>query len=190
MGFSVVIVIELLATGIEAMGWIGVILLSVLKVPWHSLDIPSGVGTLLCVAGLVVTYAVGVVVDRVSDLLFLPVDRMIERRLIRGLPSEPMMRLEVLHRSEGLGSLLSYARSRVRIARSTFLNLLILIVVIVSLSLVDKNWGRAIISSPLLVSIVIIVPLMALSALAWVRLSWSYYCRLTQSYDLLRKDVP
>ena len=132
---------EILIIGIQVCLWIYLLLAS-LGVTIKVLELKEQPA--LLVAALAVAYALGIVGDRVSDSFFSWLDKWFRRRkwhhggargsyqerrfAICGDKSEGVMRLRVLASGDGKAKFLEYQRSRLRIARATAFNLLLILV--------------------------------------------------------------
>jgi uncharacterized membrane protein len=89
----------------------------------------------------------------------------------------------VMSKSEELTRFLEYVRSRMRLARSTGLNL-ILITISAAVLLWTSSFGWLEIMAAVAGGLV----LSLLSAFAWVRISRTYYERLAQAYNIVRSN--
>lgn len=131
---------EILIVGLEAAAWLGLLVLGALGkngVDVHGL---KGWDAEVTIVGVAAAYALGILVDRGSDSLLDWLDKrrvgrwancMLERRKPDELsawadtkPSVRKMRFAVMHEDSGIPKFLEYQRSRLRIARASFLNLL------------------------------------------------------------------
>ena len=154
---------------------------------------------LITVSILALAYTVGVIIDRLADTLVTKLDELrlwLERtarkvwRRLRGKkiknattkgqvsPSFGEMRLYVRFEGDGISNFLDYARSRVRVARSTALNIL-LATVFGHIALTDSTERLSVLG--------IGIAAFFLSFYAWVRIKTVYEKRLRQAYDLVSK---
>lgn len=120
--------VEILIIGMEALVWIGLLL----SIKWDAspclawLEQNSAYSALFTTVLLTLAYVVGIFVDRVADCFY----TMFRFSTDQPLPmSFGKMRLKIMHESEGMAKFLDYQRSRLRIARSTFVNLLALFLI-------------------------------------------------------------
>jgi hypothetical protein len=112
--------LEILVIGIQSLAWTWFAAAAVLGTQWWSAvqDLPDAL--LVGALGLI-AYALGVLVDRVADGL----DDLLAVRLAGDYPPVPIMRLRMMTLDDGRARFLEYQRSRLRIARSTGLNLVL-----------------------------------------------------------------
>jgi 8-oxo-dGTP pyrophosphatase MutT (NUDIX family) len=111
--------VELLVVGLQAEAWLillTVTLLGPFPMPWDRLEKWTALLTIVAVG---VAYVLGIIVDRLADV----VTEFALRPGDRQTQSVPRMRLRVMKESEALAAFLDYQRSRVRIARGTVANL-------------------------------------------------------------------
>jgi len=117
--------VEILIIGFESLVWIG-LLLSIIWNPHDALvqaKAYSEYALLWTTLLFALAYVIGIIIDRVADSVY---------KLFRYTPrtAPPAayreMRFRILDESEGIGKFCEYQRSRLRISRATFLNLIIL----------------------------------------------------------------
>ena len=116
--------VELIVVGIGAMAWLALFALAVFGTGWADADWLFSLPALVPLLAL--TYVVGIVVDRVTDVAF---DRLWGRALYRrhypGHESRAAYyddRRLIYMRAERLADLLEYGRSRLRISRGWAFN--------------------------------------------------------------------
>lgn len=206
---------EILIIGLQALVWIALIAIAVVwpsRLPLYALE---GWQSLATIAALVVAYSLGILVDRASDTLLEPIERTLARRYLGagtsasaalgeepvtrrrarkqkgdGLSNYTTMRLQIAMESQPVEKLLDYARSRLRIARATTVNLALVIATAILLLLTrpvltGADRARAIASLLLLG-----VPLVILSYYAWHRISRIYYRRVGRAYEMIMAERP
>ncbi len=118
--------VELLIAGIQVVVWLVLLVLSVFGFQWLS-SIPrqliSEWQTLIAVLILSFVYVLGILIDRLGDLLFSKWDRKIA---VRQFPNAPfafgVLRFQLNVENVYLHQQLEYTRSRLRIARDSALN--------------------------------------------------------------------
>ena len=178
---------EILIIGLEATTWLCVLVAAIFGtrwIPWAKLE---NWETPISLFVLAFAYALGIIVDRVADSLFDPLDR----RLRTGrddkspLPPVPEMRLCVLAEGEGMATFLDYVRSRVRVARSTAFNLFLLTLsVIILLRRMDPPGAAS--PGRLIVWVAVVGVGLAVAAVyAWARITKTYYWRLGEAYRIV-----
>jgi hypothetical protein len=160
---------EILVGGIGALIWVVLIALSIARPStadaaaffshkdWAAPALPL----LLAVA-----YALGIIVDRVADSLF--------RKAVRKAHKESKTRLRVLARGDKVTDFIEYIRSRLRIARVTTLNL-ILITLTAPLSLKP---------APAFATFVVLAALTLAAAFTMWRIGETYAARLCEAAKL------
>jgi hypothetical protein len=128
---------EIIVVGLQCVAWILVLVLGLFGTDWidpAQLRAWAALATIVVVAA---AYAVGVIVDRLADDLFLAAIALGRRLRGEGSGSTAetlksvtderldlqLMRFTVADASEGLGRFLDYQRARIRVARATTFNL-------------------------------------------------------------------
>ena len=175
--------VEILIIGFEALAWLGLFII-VLWEPNFLVEIikkNSNYSTLFTILLVALAYVLGIIIDRVADSFY---------KIFRYSHDEspPVkfgeMRLRVLHESEGMAKFIDYQRSRLRIARATFLNMVILVFAIVIWLIHSK------ITSVLFISIVIGIGIMAIIFLLTTtrRIDKAQTVSLIQAYEIIAGD--
>jgi hypothetical protein len=115
------IFVELVVIGLHTAIWVGLIILTFAS--HQNLD-PEKLFTLnLALPILAITYILGILIDRASDMVLAAQDdRLRSQNDFRGLPSFLSMRFYILSKSSDVYEQLEYTRSRLRIARASILN--------------------------------------------------------------------
>lgn len=190
------IFVEILIVGLQSSVWLILLAIALFGIP--SALIPlltafkdwSGLATVfvLCFA-----YSFGIVMDRLSDLALNPLlngvtallSRWMNRWNAKGSESRyhpliPKMRLRLLTEKDGAGPFFEYLRSRLRIVRSTVLNLcLIMATLIPAISRLPCPDG-ALLRIELMLGILLVA-----TTVAWVSIDRNYIRRLTQACEVL-----
>ena len=180
---STAIFAEILVVGLQATVWLGLLCLWIAGVN----GIPVGsIGARLCGlkewATLIATfvlglaYTLGIVVDRLAD----SIQSSIEKRLStkrKPSVSVAVKRLRVMKDAPEITKFLEYIRSRMRIARSTSLNLLMTTFAAALLARHRGFWILLIIGTGL--------ALVVLSTYVSRRIARTYDKRLSQAYDIV-----
>jgi hypothetical protein len=127
-------------------------------------------------------YTLGIIVDRVADSLLHPIDKRFRpKRFGSKLPSVANARLEVMSKNEELTRFLDFVRSRMRLARATCLNLILITLTAAVLLATQTSAGYLQIMGAVAGGLI----LFSLSAFAWRRISQTYYKRLEQAYKIV-----
>jgi hypothetical protein len=115
------IFVELVVIGLHTAIWVGLIILTFTG--HQNLD-PERLFTLnLALPILAITYILGILIDRASDMVLAAQDdRLRSQNDFRGLPPFLSMRFYILSKSSDVYEQLEYTRSRLRIARASILN--------------------------------------------------------------------
>jgi len=118
------IVVEHLAIGVQTSLWIALLIASFFGYEWIINLAPLTQFTIVAIA-LFVVYPVGVFMDEFSDYIFDSYDRKIRREHIQD-DTQTTFRLLILLKDPTTAQYFQYLRSRIRIARSSFINFLLL----------------------------------------------------------------
>jgi uncharacterized protein len=205
---------EILIAGIAACGWIALALVAL--VPRLGVGVPAALtwattssagrdalkawgalfGPVLPIILLAAAYALGVLVDRLADILSKGYDQRLRQGALRKAtrpadcyPALPKMRLHILAKQPDVGKSLDYGQSRLRIARSTMLNAPLLVL---TGGLVAERTGIGGLSGTIVLILagVVAVAIAWLFVLAWKDLARSHYSRVVEAYDLTREEGP
>lgn len=172
------VVAEILVVGLQAEFWLVLLILAL----QDGASVSAGLdrlkefkewATLATTCVLALAYALGVIVDRLSDTVFTWQDR---GRILS--ESQGVMRLTVMKKSEGMAKFLDYQRSRVRVARGTILNVALFIVSAVLYSMIKQ--GGAHIGWIIGIGIVVL----AVTLYAAHRINDAFFKRLEDAYKI------
>jgi 8-oxo-dGTP pyrophosphatase MutT (NUDIX family) len=184
------IIAEILIVGLQALAWLTLLIAAFAREwsPTKTLNDWDAVALLLVIGG---AYVAGVLIDRVADSLFdepgiKQATRLQERTRETGklarLFELGTKRLRVMSHEEGMGTFLEYQRSRLRIARSTVLNLALAAVIApVFVLRRASEWDNDI-----AIAIVVMASLLGIAWLTWssyVRIYGAYLARLSDAYE-------
>lgn len=187
---QIVVFAELLVAGIQASVWLALVAATVLGTGWISPARIEGWELVLGIVALALVYALGVVIDRVADRVFIRWDHVLRTKQLgeENVSEVGAWRLEVMARKPELATDLSYARSRARISRATALNLLLItgmgsVFVLTRTTLVNGtgDWVR------FGVVILLALGLVALSYWSWAATTKTQYTQLGRMHSLLRE---
>ena len=186
---STAIFAEILVVGLQATVWVALLCLLIADLNGvHVGGITARLGALKEWATLITTfvigfaYTLGIIVDRIADSLWSWINDALRSEAGEANkkpgPSVPKKRLQIMSRDEGLTKFLEYVRSRMRIARSTSLNL---VLIMITATLLARHsgwlWVLMIIGSG---SVLVII-----SAYVSRRIGKTYDKRLNQAYKLV-----
>jgi 8-oxo-dGTP pyrophosphatase MutT (NUDIX family) len=135
---------EIIVVGLQTAAWIALLVLAIFGAGWIDLNEVENwvaVVTLLVFAG---AYMLGVLTDRAADSFALWLSRSFPRRREYDKPAGlDQMRLHLLREDNAASKFVDYQRSRMRIARATGFNLLILAPVLAAFltQRTDAAWG-------------------------------------------------
>lgn len=140
---------------------------------------------------MALVYVLGIVIDRVSDSLYkwfrekTAPGEWVQQWFGRPTPARPakvsLMRLALMERDDGRARFLDYQRSRLRIARATVFNLVMVLPVGVAFAFkrTDLGWPRSVgVAGPILL-------LIAVSLFAAERIGDAYIERLIEAYKMM-----
>jgi len=178
---------EILIIGFQAIVWLALASVTILGTQCVDVSVLKGWESLITLFVLAIAYALGIVVDRTADSVFHPFDRKLRKKYIPdSLPPVSEMRLQIMSESEGMAKFLDYVRSRVRIARSTALNLVLIICTFVLLSVTRRTISGSLSKVNFLAATVVVgAVVLTLTVFAWARITKTYYRRLVQAYQIV-----
>lgn len=123
---------EIIVAGLQALTWITLLVLAIFGVGWADPADVSDWAALVTLLVLAAAYMLGVMIDRQADDLVLRLNRRRPPRPVDKPAPVEEMRMAILAQDDGVARFLDYQRSRMRIARVTLFNLLLLIPAIVA----------------------------------------------------------
>lgn len=189
---STAIFAEILVVGLQAMVWLVMLCLWIADLKGIPVGSIGGrLGGLKEWAALITTfvlgfaYTLGIIVDRLADSISTGIERRFFRQTKPGRTDEksgepvPIKRLLVMSKAPEITKFLEYIRSRMRIARSTSLNLLL---TTIAAALLARHfswfWILTLIGTGL--------ALVVVSTYVSRRIAKTYDKRLSQAYTLLK----
>lgn len=133
--------VEIVVGGVHTLLWIGILILAFTG--YQSIDFEKLLNINLAIPALALAYILGIVMDRLSDTVFMRQDLRLrdtyrERFKSEAFPSFLSMRFSILHQSKEIYEQLEYTRSRLRIARTAVLNF-----ALTTLTLLSFTWLQA-----------------------------------------------
>jgi hypothetical protein len=183
------IFVELVVIGLHTAIWVSLIILAFTG--YQSLNIEKLFTLNLALPMLAITYILGILVDRVSDMALTAQDNRLRSRYdFRGLPSFLSMRFYILSKCSDVYEQLEYTRSRLRIARASILNFAF--TVVASALFVWFQLGKALAAEhrvlACLAAAVIGALLTWISYQSWAALSKTYTINTIRAYQVLRDE--
>jgi hypothetical protein len=92
------IFVELLVIGFHTLTWIGLLIITIIG--YKSIDLEKLLSINLALPILAMTYVLGVAIDRLSDMVFLPCDhRLRDKEKLKAFPEFLIMRFYILGKS-------------------------------------------------------------------------------------------
>ena len=121
---------ELLIVGLQASVWLFLLALVVFGTNWLQALSAFGLAdwqTVIVVIGLSIVYVLGIIIDRLADLIFAGWDKKLRERIFPNAPlSIGVMRFQLGKDNEYLNRQFEYTRSRMRISRASILNFILM----------------------------------------------------------------
>jgi hypothetical protein len=178
--------VELIVIGIGAFTWIALATLSLFGYKWVPLEQLFSVSAIVPLLSLV--YVVGIVTDRIADVLF---DRIWTPRLHRkhysSLGTTREDRRLIYTRSEYLANLIEYGRSRLRICRGWAFNSVL--IMIAANFFIAAQVTEPLLRTRLFIWINVLFGFIAFfNWYSWYQLSDTQYRRLKDDADFIRKS--
>ena len=183
------IFVELVVIGFHTLIGIAIIVLAL--VGYRNLDVEKLLTINLALPVLATAYILGILIDRVSDRIFIAQDyKMRPAGSEADLPSFLTMRYYILHKSSDIYAQLEYIRSRLRIIRASVFNFILMTTA--ALLFVYLQFGKSFTSQNLIIiyaSILIVGAILTLASYqSWIGLVKSYSISTIRAYTLLRDE--
>ncbi|KKQ34482.1 MAG: hypothetical protein US52_C0057G0003 [candidate division WS6 bacterium GW2011_GWA2_37_6] len=181
------IFIEHLIAGVQVGVWLLLLFLSVFGYEWVNIEQIQQMQLILAVILLPFIYPLGIVVDNIADEILQPLHRRIRKSVV-GDKDISTARLMLRLQSEHTASQLDYIRRRIRISRSTFINMIIITITSVIFTigrLQDKLNGDF--YKALIFEIIIGSVFIYLSWNSWADFTTTQYKRVKELYSELNK---
>jgi hypothetical protein len=129
--------VELLIAGTQVSVWLALLLVTLFGYSWIPLQRVADWQNIMLVLFLTFSYTLGVVFDRLADSVFEPWNRHLKDKFI---PNPPLpivvMRFEVGKDNKYLNNQFEYTRSRMRIARASAINAVLIAIIGTAFALV------------------------------------------------------
>jgi hypothetical protein len=165
------LVIEHLITGLQAAIWLSLLILTAFGWNWINLTVLKDFTTIFTFVGLAVVYPIGIFVDEFADFVFKPWMKRIRRKRFRLEGFDPddldLTTMNLLQKTddEFLKTYFNYIRMRIRVSRSTALNLALITVTALIFTVVRFSRSQ---SFALIMFIVLFVGILLTVLSAWV----------------------
>jgi hypothetical protein len=165
------LVIEHLITGLQAAIWLSLLVLTAFGWNWINLTVLKDFTTILTFVGLAVVYPIGIFVDELADFVFKPWMKRIRRKRFRLEGFDPddldLTTMNLLQKTddEFLKTYFNYIRMRIRVSRSTALNLALITVTALIFTVVRFSHSQRF---ALIIFVVIFVGILLTALSAWV----------------------
>lgn len=183
---------ELLIVGVQGTVWLFLFILVLFGYEWLDDDLLEALADfpeLLFVVYFALAYTLGITIDRIADSTLSFYDKTFRQNYLPGnLPTVPRMRLYLMEKSPTAHTYIDYIRSRMRIARSTMFNLVIiflafnLLTVVRLADVIDFNTYISISFSLLF--------FIGTSFIVWRRIARTYYKRLKRGFKIIKRYDP
>lgn len=183
------IFVELVVIGFHTLIGIAIIVLGMTG--YQNIDVEKLLTINLALPGLALAYILGILIDRISDSMFIAQDyKMRPVGSEKDLPSFLTMRFYILHKSNDVYAQLEYIRSRMRIARASVFNFVLTTIAL--LIFVWLQFGRTLATPNMVFASAIIIVIGAVltyvSYQAWMGLVQSYSISTTRAYTVLHDE--
>lgn len=186
------LVIEHLITGLQSSIWILLLVLTLFGWNWISLKLLQDLLPIITFIGLATVYPIGICVDEVADCIFTPWMKRIRDRRFKQEDMDPddseitIMSLLRKTDDEFLKTYFSYIRMRIRVSRSTSLNLVFILISAFLFTLTRLSHLKI---YSLLMSTLIIVGIIsiAISIWVWYKVSDTFSKQTIRAYKLSGK---
>lgn len=183
---------ELIIIGVEAILWIFLLMLTIFGLDWLKVIGNTSISdwqTVIVIVALSIVYVIGIIVDRIADLLFAGWDKKLRDKIIPNpFMGIAVMRFELGKDNEYLNRQFEYTRSRMRISRSSVVNFALSI--LFGLILLLTRFGSITPSekTKYILAIVIFGVILLTSALyTWQKLTKTYFGLVKTHWDLYKR---
>lgn len=171
---------EIFIIGLQATVWAAVFAAALFGTRLSDLAAFQGWEMAMTLVFLALAHTLGLLVDRLADALFSPLDHRMRPAIIPEKEAPVWrMRLYLISRDDGLTKFVEFSRTRIRIVRATVFNLLMLLAGVVALWLAGRSSLSA---GGMLLFLAAGAAGIGLSFYAWRRMTKAYYKRMLQAY--------
>ncbi len=182
------LIVEFLVIGIQVAGWISLLILILTGTNWLEIGkvkefVPAIIGLLIAIS-----YPIGIFVDNFADYILGKKDKKIRNEFIKDKDKSILRVRTLAGENSPLAELFNYQRMRIRISRSSFINFLIISILLPIFFIVQlqKYFGSNLIWVCLL-TLTIGVGFTYLAYWTWRDVSKCYYRRYPEAERLLKE---
>ena len=176
------LVSEIVIVGLEAVAWLVLLVLAIFGTGWIDSGALQGWAFLVTIAVLALAYLLGILVDRAGDLVQIGLSGRWPGKIV-GKPADvATMRITIMREGAGPATFLDYQRSRLRIVRSTALNVVVSIPIVLAFLAVRTDLGW----EPVAAAVVLLTAAAVLTELAYRSIEFAYVARLSDAYRVIR----
>jgi hypothetical protein len=178
--------VEFIIIGSGAITWLALLCLSLFGYAWVHWDKVTSIVALIPFLALV--YSLGIVIDRLSDLIFSKWDKKIRLNTFPNNAEYHTARTYVYtYATDKILNLFEYGRSRIRISRAWFINHLMLMVSIPIFVWTQLSKSPTSLQINITIFSIIIFGLSSIATLiTWEKLIINDYKRLIETYEFLK----
>jgi|YNPNPStandDraft_1061719.scaffolds.fasta_scaffold104357_2 hypothetical protein len=178
---------ELLIIGLQATIWLSLIVVNIWGYKWLSALQAVGLSdwqTVIVVLALSFVYVLGIIIDRVADLIFSGWDKRIREKIIPNAPLPiAVMRFELGKDNEYLNRQFEYTRSRMRIARASSVNFSLITLLAIQFVLLHLQGNPGQIGYLIFLSVFGSF-LVCTTLYSWYKLERTYFGLVRANYEL------
>jgi len=132
------IFIEHLISGVQVAIWVFLLFLSVFGFDWIDIEQVKDLQLIIAVVLLPFVYPLGIIVDNVIDELLQPIHKRIRNKYMTD-KSQSTAKLLTMLPNDHIAGQLDYIRRRIRISRSTFVNMIVITISLLLFTLTRLN---------------------------------------------------
>lgn len=183
---------ELLIIGLQASVWLFLLALVVFGTNWLQALSTLGLAdwqTAIVVIALSIVYVLGIIIDRLADLVFARWDKKIRERIFPNAPlSIGVMRFQLGKDNEYLNRQFEYTRSRMRISRASILNFILMTILGVIL-IAQLQFPTTEEKTKSLITALSIGVFLSVSAIyTWNKLTQTFIGLVKANWDLMKQE--
>ncbi|HMS41321.1 MAG TPA: hypothetical protein PKE69_13910 [Pyrinomonadaceae bacterium] len=182
------LIVEFLVIGIQVAVWISLLILTFTGTNWLEFGKVKEFSTIIVGLLIAISYPIGVFVDNFADRILKKKDKKIRNEFIKD-ENKSILRVRTLAgENSPLDQLFNYQRMRIRISRSSFLNFLIISLMLPIFFIIQlpKYFGSNLVWVCLLTS-AIGIGFTYLAYWTWKDVSKRYYRRYPEAEELLKE---
>lgn len=170
---------EIVVAGLQALVWITLTVLAVFGTDWIDPSQIKDWAVLVTLLLLATAYMVGVLIDRLADYLTLkPLNVVFAERPVDKPAEIADMRMALLAQDNGVVRFLEYQRSKLRVARATLLNLILLVPALTAFLALQTDASAA----TIVIADAVVLLAAAVTVAVFRGISCAYVWRLSDAY--------